>query len=115
MAEAGYPGQTAETPIGIFVPAGTPKEIVDLLHRKVVALIATPDVKQKLAAIGFAPIGDTPAEFAAFLKAEDEKWGKVIRDAGIKMRVAAAHAGSRSPARSSRGSTSARKYGSSSA
>jgi tripartite-type tricarboxylate transporter receptor subunit TctC len=85
MAEAGYPGQTAETPIGIFVPAGTPKEIVDLLHRKVVALVATPDVKAKLANIGFAPIGDTPAEFTAFLKAEDEKWGKVIRDAGIKI------------------------------
>ena len=78
-------GQTAETPIGIFVPTGTPKEIVDLLHRKVVALVATADVKQKLANIGFAPIGDTPAEFAAFLKGEDEKWGKVIRDAGIKM------------------------------
>jgi tripartite-type tricarboxylate transporter receptor subunit TctC len=85
MAEAGYPGQTAETPIGIFVPAGTPKEIVELLHRKVVALVATADVKQKLANIGFAPIGDTPAEFTAFLKGEDEKWGKVIRDAGIKM------------------------------
>ena len=85
MEQAGYPGQTAETPIGIFVPAGTPRDIVDLLHRKVVALIATQDVKQKLANIGFAPIGDTPAEFAAFLKGEDEKWGKVIRDAGIKM------------------------------
>ena len=44
-----------------------------------------PDVKQKLATIGFTPIGDTPAEFAAFLKAEDAKWGKVIRDAGIKL------------------------------
>jgi tripartite-type tricarboxylate transporter receptor subunit TctC len=85
MAEAGYSNQTAETPIGIFVPAGTPKEIVELLHRKVVMLVATADVKQKLANIGFAPIGDTPTEFTAFLKGEDEKWGKVIRDAGIKM------------------------------
>ena len=85
MAEAGYPGQTAETPIGIFVPAGTPKEIVDLIHRKVVALVATEDVKQKLANIGFAPISDTPAQFTAFLKGEDEKWGKVIRDAGLKL------------------------------
>ena len=85
MAEAGYPGQTGETPIGIFVPAGTPAAIVDLLHRKVVQLVATPDVKQKLANIGFAPVADTPAEFTAFLKAEDEKWGKVIRDAGIKI------------------------------
>ena len=42
-------------------------------------------MKQKLAAVGFMPIGDTPAEFAAFLKAEDEKWGKVIRDGGIKL------------------------------
>ena len=85
MAEAGYPGQTGETPIGIFVPAGTPAAIVDLLHRKVVALVATADVKAKLAAIGFTPVADTPAEFAAFLRAEDEKWGKVIRDAGIKI------------------------------
>ncbi len=60
MAEAGYPGQTAETPIGIFVPAGTPAAIVDLLHRKVMALVATQDVKHKLANIGFSPIGDTP-------------------------------------------------------
>jgi tripartite-type tricarboxylate transporter receptor subunit TctC len=85
MAEAGYPGQTGETPIGIFVPAGTPPAIIDLLHRKVVALVATADVKAKLANIGFTPVADTPAEFAAFLKAEDDKWGKVIRDAGIKI------------------------------
>ena len=76
MAEAGYPGQTGETPIGIFVPAGTPKAIVDLLHRKVVKMVAMPDVKQKLAAVGFAPIGDTPAEFAAYLKAEGRKVGQ---------------------------------------
>ena len=49
MEEAGYPGQIGETPIGILAPAGTPKEIVDLLHRKVVEVIAMPDVKQKLA------------------------------------------------------------------
>ena len=44
-----------------------------------------PDVKQRLAAVGFVPIGDTPAEFTAFLKAESEKWGKVIRDGKIKL------------------------------
>jgi tripartite-type tricarboxylate transporter receptor subunit TctC len=85
MAEAGYPGQTGETPIGIFVPTGTPPAIIDLLHRKVAALVATADVKARLANIGFTPVADTPAEFAAFLKAEDEKWGQVIRDAGIKI------------------------------
>ena len=85
MEEAGYPGQIGETPIGILAPAGTPKEIVDLLHRKVVEIIAAPDVKLKLAAIGFSPIGDTPAEFAAYLKAENAKWARVIREAGIKL------------------------------
>jgi tripartite-type tricarboxylate transporter receptor subunit TctC len=85
MAEAGYPNQTGETPQGILVPAGTPKEIIDLLRAKVLQLIALPDVKQRLAAIGFSPIGDTPAEFAAFLKSEDERWGKVIRDANLKL------------------------------
>ncbi len=85
MEEAGYPGQIGETPIGILAPAGTPKEIVDLLHRKVVEIIATPDVKAKLAAIGFSPIGDTPAEFAAYLKAENAKWARVISEAGIKL------------------------------
>jgi len=51
----------------------------------VVKIVAMPDVKQKLAAVGFVPIGDTPEEFAAYLKAEGEKWGKVIRDGNIKL------------------------------
>src|SRR4029078_10020934 len=63
MAEPAYPNHPAETPIGIFVPAGTPAAIVDLLHRKVVALVATQDVKQKLANIGFFPIGQKHAVF----------------------------------------------------
>ena len=85
MAEAGYPGQIGETPIGMLAPAGTPKAIIDVLHRKLVAIIAHAGHRQKLATIGFTPIGDTPAEFSAYLKAEDEKWAKVISDAGIKM------------------------------
>ena len=85
MIESGYPGQTGETPVGIYVQAGTPAEIVNALHNKVVKIIAMPDMKQKLAAVGFVPIGDTPDEFAAYLKAEGEKWGKVIRDGNIKL------------------------------
>jgi tripartite-type tricarboxylate transporter receptor subunit TctC len=85
MAEAGYPGQLGETPIGILVPAGTPKAVVDLLHGKVVQIVALPDVKQKLGAIGFSPIGDTPAQFTAFLRSEHDKWAKVINEAGIKL------------------------------
>jgi len=85
MAEAGYPGQVGETPVGILAPAGTPSEIVDVLHRKVTAILALPDIRQRLAAIGFSPIGDTPAEFTAYLKAEHVKWANVIRQAGIKL------------------------------
>jgi len=85
MIEAGYPGQTGETPVGIYVQTGTPKEVGQILREKVLKIIAMPDVKQKLAAVGFVPIGDTPAEFGAYLKAEGEKWGKVIRDGNIKL------------------------------
>ena len=84
MAEAGVPGQEGDTPQGILVPKGTPKTVIDLLYRETVRVIALPDVKQKLAAIGFEPIGSTPAQFAARIAAEIPKWAKVIRDANIK-------------------------------
>jgi tripartite-type tricarboxylate transporter receptor subunit TctC len=83
MAEAGYPGQIGETPIGVLVPAGTPKEIVALLHDKVAQIVRDPDVRDKLGKIGFTPIGDPPAEFDALLHDESTKWAKVIKDAGI--------------------------------
>jgi tripartite-type tricarboxylate transporter receptor subunit TctC len=85
MTEAGFPGQVGETPIGILAPAGTPQEVIDIIHRKVLAIIAQPEIKQRLSTLGFAPVGDTPAEFAATLKAEGVKWAKVIREAGINL------------------------------
>ena len=85
MAEAGVPDQEADTLTGIVVPVGTPQEIVDLLHREIVKIVALPDVQEKLAALGFVAIADTPAEFAARLHAEFAKWAKVIKDAGIKV------------------------------
>jgi tripartite-type tricarboxylate transporter receptor subunit TctC len=85
LIEAGYPGQTGETPVGFYVQTGTPKEVGAIIRQKVLKIIAMPDVKDKLAAVGFVPIGDTPEEFAAYLKSEGEKWGKVIRDGNIKL------------------------------
>jgi tripartite-type tricarboxylate transporter receptor subunit TctC len=85
MAEAGVPDQEAETLNGLLVPIGTSKEIVSYLHREVVAAIAMPDVKERLAALGFEPIGNTPAEFGERIKTEMEKWGKVVRDAKLKI------------------------------
>ena len=84
LIEAGYPGQTGETPVGFYVQSGTPKEIGEIIRQKTLKIIAMPDVKEKLANVGFVPVGDTPEEFAAYLKAESAKWGKVIRDGNIR-------------------------------
>lgn len=84
MAEAGVPDQEGGTPQGILVPKGAPQEVVDILYRETVRAIALPDIQQKLAAIGFEPIGSTPAEFGARIKEEIPKWAKVIREANIK-------------------------------
>ena len=84
MAEAGLADQEADTMQGILVPAGTPKEIVDLLHREIVKIIALPDIQARMAQLGFEPVANTPAEFSERIKAEIAKWGKVIRDAKIK-------------------------------
>ncbi|HET7850687.1 MAG TPA: tripartite tricarboxylate transporter substrate binding protein [Pseudolabrys sp.] len=84
LAEAGVAGQTSETMQGILVPAGTSKDIITLLNREIVKIMAMPDVKEKCAQLGFDPIADTPEEFAAYIKSEVAKWAKVIKDAHIK-------------------------------
>jgi tripartite-type tricarboxylate transporter receptor subunit TctC len=83
MEEAGVKGQESETMQGIFVPTATPKEIVDLLNREIVTAMALPDVKEKCDQLGFDVVANSPAEFAAYIKADVEKWGKVIKDAKI--------------------------------
>jgi tripartite-type tricarboxylate transporter receptor subunit TctC len=84
-AEAGLPGQEAYTLTGMLAPAGTPKETVALLHREIVKIVALPDVQKRLDDLGFQVVANSPDEFAARIKTELEKWGKVIRDAKIKV------------------------------
>lgn len=84
IAEAGYPGLDGDGWVGYLVPAGTPTEIVALLQREIVQIIALPDMKERLAALGFDPVGNTPREFAMQLELELDKWTKVIRAANIK-------------------------------
>jgi tripartite-type tricarboxylate transporter receptor subunit TctC len=84
IAEAGFPGQEADTLLGVLAPAGTPKEIIDLLHQEIVRIVALPEVKEQLDAIGFVPVANTPDEFAAVIKMESERWAKVIRAANLK-------------------------------
>ena len=84
MAEAGFPKVEGATWTAVVAPADTPKDIIAKLHDMIVASLAQPDVKDKLAAMAYLPIGDSPQECEAFFKSEMEKWGKVIQDAGLK-------------------------------
>ena len=85
MAEAGVPGQEADTLTGIVAPTGTPAAIVDRLQRDIAKIVAQPDVKEKLATLGFVPIANSPADFGTRIKVEMEKWGKVVRAAKLRI------------------------------
>jgi tripartite-type tricarboxylate transporter receptor subunit TctC len=85
LAEAGLPDQEADTLQAVLVPAGTPRGIVDFLYREVKAIVALPDIKERFEVLGLDPVTNTPEEFAAQIKREIAKWGKVIHDANIKI------------------------------
>jgi tripartite-type tricarboxylate transporter receptor subunit TctC len=85
MDEAGLPGFEATTWHGLVAPAGTPKNIIETLHRAVVEALKDPDVAQKLAALGIDPVGSAPDEFHAYIKSEIPKWAAVIKASGAKM------------------------------
>jgi tripartite-type tricarboxylate transporter receptor subunit TctC len=83
-AEAGLPGVEAIVWNGIFAPAGTPRPVVQILHRELVKAYNAPDVKKQVVDTGSEVAADTPEEFAAFVRSESAKWSKVIREANIK-------------------------------
>ena len=68
---------------GVFVPAGTPKEIVDKLQQEIAAAVKSPDIKARLLELGIVPEGDSPASFAAYVKADIAKWKRVIEQANV--------------------------------
>ena len=84
MEEAGVPGQVHEAPQCVWAPAGTPREIIDLLYREIARAVASPDLKDKMAAIGYEPAAVPPDEFKAWIAADMPKWAKVIHNAGIR-------------------------------
>jgi tripartite-type tricarboxylate transporter receptor subunit TctC len=84
LEEFGITGQEAETMTGVFVPAGTPKAIVDKLHSEFVAVVNDPDIKAKLLQAGVEAEGNSQADFTAYIKIEVAKWKKAIEDANIK-------------------------------
>ena len=83
--EAGLPGYEVVGWYAIVAPAGTPKAVVTKLHRDISATLLAPDARAALAAAGAEAVGSRPEEFAAFLKSEIEKWGKVVKAARIPM------------------------------
>jgi tripartite-type tricarboxylate transporter receptor subunit TctC len=85
LAQAGLPDQEADTLQAVLVPAGTPRPIVDFLYSEIKVIVALPDIKERFEVLGLDRVTNTPEEFAAQIRTEIVKWGKVIHDANIKM------------------------------
>lgn len=85
LAESGLPGIDFSTWWGLFAPAGTPRSVIERLNRETLKALQLPDVKEKLAGVGAEPAGNSPEEFAVFIRSETEKWGRVIRTGKISL------------------------------
>ncbi len=85
LDEAGLKGYEIVGWNGLFVPATTPSAIVSRLHTETVKALAAPDIKERLSGMGAEGVGNTPAQFGAFFKAEIKKWAQVVRDAGLRV------------------------------
>jgi tripartite-type tricarboxylate transporter receptor subunit TctC len=83
LDEMGIKDQEAETITGVFVPAGTPKEVVDLLQREIATIVKSAEIKPKLLEMGVVPEGDSPESFAAYVKADIAKWKRIIEVAHV--------------------------------
>lgn len=85
ISEAGLKGFESSTTFAAFAPAGTPKDVVNKLNKELVRALAAADVKEKLFNQGIETVGSSPEEFVAYNRVETAKWGKVIREQGIKI------------------------------
>ena len=83
MREAGLPDYEVVAWFGLFAPAGTPRPIVDRLHREAVAALRTPEMRERVTQLGAVPVGNTPEEFATVVARDIEKWRPVVRAAGV--------------------------------
>ncbi|MCC6472920.1 MAG: tripartite tricarboxylate transporter substrate binding protein, partial [Burkholderiales bacterium] len=84
IAEAGVPDATGQSWNAMLARAGTPPEIARKVNADVAAALRSPEVVQRLATVGFSPIGSSADELAAVMRSDLAKWGKVIRDNNIK-------------------------------
>jgi tripartite-type tricarboxylate transporter receptor subunit TctC len=84
IAESGLPGFDISTWFGIFVPAGTPHEVIERLHAEFKKALAAPDIREKMMSLGAEPVGSRPEEFAVYIRREAEKYARVIRASGAR-------------------------------
>ena len=84
ISESGLPGYEAAISYGVFLPAGTPKALVDRLHAAVDATVRSPDVAKRFVELGADPQFGTPAEFAAYVSDDLAKWARLAKEAGLK-------------------------------
>jgi tripartite-type tricarboxylate transporter receptor subunit TctC len=86
VAESGLPGYDVSPWYGVLAPARTPADVVTLWHRQIVAVMQTPEMKERLLPLGADPVySKTPADFEALMRAETDKWAKLVRDAHIQL------------------------------
>jgi tripartite-type tricarboxylate transporter receptor subunit TctC len=84
LDESGLPGFEVLTWFGILAPAGTPREIVTRLNSEILQIVAQPATKEQLLKMGFEIVPNTPEQYAAFVKEEHTRWGKIVRDLNLK-------------------------------
>jgi tripartite-type tricarboxylate transporter receptor subunit TctC len=85
IAESGYPGYDLTIWFGLLAPAGTPREVIARVNGDIVKILATPDMRERLAAQGAEPVGDSPEQFAAHIRREIARWGEVVKASGAKV------------------------------
>jgi tripartite-type tricarboxylate transporter receptor subunit TctC len=85
VAESGFPGYSADSWFGFVVPAKTPASVVKQLNADMVKVVKLPEIRDRLTAMAYRPIANTPEEFDAFIRAEIAKWAKVIKDSGARL------------------------------
>jgi tripartite-type tricarboxylate transporter receptor subunit TctC len=85
IAEAGVPGYEISTWYGIWAPARTPPAIIARLQQAVATAARSPETRSRFDALGAEPVADSPEDYARFVRAEYDRWGKLVRDAGIKL------------------------------
>lgn len=85
LAESGVQGFDATSWFGLFAPTGTPRAIVERLHRETAALLKQPEIREKFLAVGNEPVGSSPAEFTKFYADELSKWARVVKAANVQL------------------------------